>query len=175
MERKIIALFTVALLGLTAILTGCGGKGAPGWFLEQPDDSEFLYANATATSAGDIGMALTAAKQEGMRDIAGQIGTKVNGMFKRFTEEIGAGEDVELMAQTTAASESVVSEVVRGCKPVKQEVKKEGDSYRAYVRMKMPAKMMDSAVVDKVKSDKNMYTRFRSSQAFKELEDRVSE
>jgi len=44
-------------------------------------------------------------------------------------------------------------------------------SFRAYALMELPIGVMNSALVDKVKENQNMYTRFRASQAFQELEE----
>jgi len=54
---------------------------------------------------------------------------------------------------------------------MEQKIYKEGTrSFRAYVLMELPLGAMNSALLDKVKENKNMYTRFRASEAFKELE-----
>jgi len=187
MRRFVTTLLMTAVFCLAVLWTGCIGSkkapvspaqvsqvpsGVPGWFSELPGESNYFYASATASSKNK-GLALIAAKQEGMKEIAGQISTKVSGMFKRFSEEIGAGEDAKLMAQTTAVSKSVVEETISGCGVEKQDVRQEGTSYHAYVLMKMPIKIMNATVLDKVKMDENMYARFRSSKAFKELETEV--
>lgn len=194
MQRYITTSLIVVLLGLVLLWAGCGGKEVvpvqtpdetlspessgessvlvPEWFVSIPEDPDHLYATATGTSKS-LQLALDNAKNAGRTDIASQIGTKVSGLFKRFREEIGAGEDAELMTMTTAVSKEVVSEVISGCRAAKQDVKKEGISYRAYVLMEMPIGQANAALMAKVKANNNMYTRFRASQGFKELESEV--
>ena len=99
-------------------------------------------------------------------------------MFKRFREEVGLGEDAELRATTTAASKGVMSTALKGARVAKQAVNrekgKEKDLYRAYVLMELPIKAMNAALVGEVKENTDMYTRFRSSEGFKELESEVA-
>jgi len=188
MRRYITVSLILVLLIPTIFLTGCGGNqnkaaefatpmptpqpivDVPKWFLNPPKDPNYLHATATGTST-DLGYALINAESEGRKDISGQIATKVSGMLKRFREEIGAGEDAALLASTTAISQEVVSEVINGCRAVKKDVKQEDSmTYRGYVLMEMPIGLANTTLVKKIKSDKKMYTRFRASQAFSELE-----
>ena len=94
-------------------------------------------------------------------------------MFKRFREEVGAGEDAQMIEMSTAVSKEIYSETLSGLKPVKQEILKEGKLFTVYILMELSIGDMNSAAVDKVKANKNMYTRFRASQGFKELEAEV--
>ena len=190
MQRIISTSLIIALLSLIILWTGCGGgkqagrieisgesKGeeaisVPDWFLNPPEDPNYLYSPVTATSK-DLQLAIDTAKHQGQVDVTQQLQTKVSGMFKRFREEVGAGEDAELIAQTTSASKAVVSETINGCKASKQEVKKEGTVYRAYVLMEMPIGEANAAMMAKIKATQNMYTRFRATQAFDELNEEV--
>lgn len=190
MQRIISTSLIIALLGLIILWAGCGGgkqskmieipvekkaEGAilvPDWFLSLPEDPNYLYSAATATSK-DLQLAIDTAKHQGQVDITQQLETKVSGLFKRFREEVGAGEDSELLAMTTSASKAVVSETISGCKASKREVKKEGTVYRAYVLMEMPIGAANAAMMAKIKATKNMYTRFRATQAFDELNEEV--
>lgn len=141
----------------------------PEWFTTVPEDTDYLYAATTAT-ARDMQSAINKAKSEARMDIAGQLGTKVEGLFKRFQEEVGTGEDEELTSMTESISKEVVSEVISGCKAIKQETRTEGGLYRAYVLVKMSIWEANTALVDKVKANENVYARFKASQVFKELD-----
>ena len=178
----------IAFLGLIILCSGCGGSkqaameqegskteetiDVPDWFLNLPEDPNYLYAASTATSK-DLQLAIDTAKHQGEVEITGQLETKVSSLFKRFREEVGAGEDSELLAQTTAASKAVVSETINGCKASKRDVKKEGILYKAYVLMEMPIGATNAALMAKIKANKNMYTRFRATKAFDELNEEV--
>ena len=188
MRKLVGSLLMTVLLGFIVLWAGCLGRGAegdnpqppphvepagtPDWFLEIPGDPDSLYAHATGDSR-NYQFALDAAKQQGTLDIAGQVTTKISGMFKRFREEVGMGEDAELRATTTAASKSLVSEIISGCRTVKNEVRQEGTKYRAFVRMQMSVNVIKTALVSKIKQNGDMYTQFRASEGFKELEAEV--
>ena len=131
-----------------------------------------MYAIATATSK-DMQMAINSAKEDARVSIARQLETKINSMFKRFREEVGVGEDSELLSQTTDVSKSVTSKVLSGTRAAKMKPVKEGMIYRAYVLMEMPIGATNTARLDAVKKQEHMYTRFRASQGFQELEDEV--
>ena len=144
----------------------------PDWFVNIPSDPNYLYAVETSNSK-DMSMAINNAQRQATANIAGQIQTKVDAMFKRFREEVGAGEDSELMAMSTAVSKEIVSEVLNSRKWAKQEILKEGVLYNVYVLAELSLGQMQAATLDKVIAQKDMYTRFRASQGFKELEAEV--
>ncbi len=188
MKKFRFAFCVVLSLMMAYILLGCGSKQVekpvvspqstqegmevqvPEWFANPPSDPNYLYAPATIKST-DMGHAVEQARQAGRDELARQIATKVTSMMKRFQEETGSDEDAEFLSMTTTASKSIASEVINGSKSMEQKIYKEGTrSFRAYVLMELPLGAMNSALLDKVKENKNMYTRFRASEAFKELE-----
>jgi len=177
-----LKVFLASLFIISAILiSGCGGRNppqpdggivAPDWFLTPPEDPNYMYAIATSTSK-DMQMAINSAKEDARVSIARQLETKINSMFKRFREEVGVGEDSELLSQTTDVSKSVTSKVLSGTRAAKMKPVKEGMIYRAYVLMEMPIGGANAALLDAVKKQENIYTRFRASQGFQELEEEV--
>lgn len=144
----------------------------PEWFLSIPEDPSYMYSTSTGSSK-DLQFALDKAKDSSRLDIAGQMSTKIAGLFKRFREETGTGEDSELLEMTTSVSKSIVSENIEGVRTVKQDVKKEGNMYQAYVLMELPIGEVSAALMQKVKDNQSMYTKFRASEGFKELESEV--
>ena len=119
-------------------------------------------------------MSVNKAKQQGRVDIAQQMETKVKSMIKQFNEEVGLGEDAEFLSQTTEVSKLVTSKVLNGSKARKVETVKEGEIiYRSYVLMEMPIGSANTALMEAIKKQQNMYTRFRASQGFQELEGEV--
>ncbi len=198
MQRYISLLLVVALSVLVIVFSGCSSTPAPkpdgenkssgegktsgggvdvddipAWFLNPPSDSDNLYA-ATTSSSTNLSMAFDTAEDAGRVDITSEIQTKVTAMFRRYRQEVGAGEDSELASFSEAISQEVVSEVVRGIRRELGEVKREGSvTYRVYVLMKMPLRLAKETLVRKVKADGDMHLRFRASEAFKELEKEV--
>ena len=172
---------SLVLLAIAALSLGCGGKtaskgnslGLPEWFQALPEDPNYIFAVATSTSR-DLQMSVNKAKQQGRVDIAQQMETKVKSMIKQFNEEVGLGEDAEFLSQTTEVSKSVTSKVLNGSKARKVETVKEGEIiYRSYVLMEMPIGPANAALMEAIKKQQNMYTRFRASQGFQELEGEI--
>ena len=172
---------SLVLLAIAALSLGCGGKtaskgnslGLPEWFQALPEDPNYILSVATSTSK-DLQMSVNKAKQQGRVDIAQQMETKVKSMIKQFNEEVGLGEDAEFLSQTTEVSKSVTSKVLNGSKARKVETVKESEIiYRSYVLMEMPIGSANTALMEAIKKQQNMYTRFRTSQGFQELEGEV--
>ena len=174
--HKLQSIFLVASFTLVIILlvSSCGGKSiqVPEWFSSPPEDSNYLYATATTTSR-DIQMAINSAKEGARVEIARQLETKINSMFKRFREEVGAGEDAEFLTQTSDVSKSVTSKVLSGSRAANTKTTKEGMMFRAYVLVEMPIGAANTALMDAIKKQEHIYTRFRASQGFQELEGEV--
>ena len=168
------------LVIFATFLIACGGKtkldnplSLPTWFQNPPEDPNYMFSTATMTSK-DLQLALNKAKQQARVDLAQQMETKIKSMTKQFTEEVGLGEDAEFLSQTSVVSKSVTSKVLNGSRARQVEtIKEDGVIYRAYVLMELPIGPANSALLDAVKKQQNLYTRFRSSQGFQELEEEV--
>ena len=73
----------------------------------------------------------------------------------------------------TQVSKSVVSDSLTGSRTAKQKLDTEGAVYRAYVLMEMPIGEANSRFVEKIRAQKQLYTRFRATEAFEELDREV--
>ena len=173
MNKFFVSLGVLTVIGIIA--AGCGGsktiKG-PSWFLTPPNDPNYLFATATATSR-DMQLALDKAKQDGRVGISSQLEARVMALIKKFDEEVGKTADAELLQQFTKVSKTVVDQTLIGCKVGKQKVEKDGELYRAYVLMQMPFGAAKDALYNQIKQREHLYTRFRASQSFKDLEKEV--
>ena len=183
MNRSVVA----AVLFVLAI-TGCGGgskivdltpvpnseilKRAPNWFTDVPQDPNYLFAAATATSS-DMQLAINKAQTEGRNQLAQQMEVKFNGLQKRFQEEVGVGDGSEYLDQFTLAYKSVVSTVLHGSRISKQDLQQERQIWRSYVLMEMPIGEANQQLMAKIKANQNLYTRFRATEAFDELDDEI--
>ncbi len=146
----------------------------PDWYPNPPQDPNFLFAVATATSR-DLQLASEKAKQDCRVDLASQLEANVSGLIKKFDEEVGRTEDSELLGLYTQVSKTVVDQTLVGARVKKLKVYKEGDLYRVYVLMELPLGFMKEMLLNQVKKQEALYTRFRASQAFRELEKEVQE
>ncbi|WP_251980237.1 LPP20 family lipoprotein [Salinibacter ruber] len=170
------SLFGIA--ALTLLLTACGGSQAvsekenvPEWYTNLPEDPNYVFAAQSATSQKmqvAVDKAMTGARGE----MATNLETEVNEMNKSFTEEIGD----EMRQQFVETQKTVTSRVLRGTSAAEKEVVQKGNgTYRAFVLMEMPIGKAAKELMSKVKQNDEMYTRFRASQAFKEMEEAIEE
>jgi len=176
---------TLILAGLALSAIGCGGSkdtqqsmqqtsmgDVPDWFANVPQDPNYLYSANTGVSQ-DLQLAIDKAATGARAEIGRQIEVRIQGLQKRFDEEVGLGEDSKLMQQFTQASKTVVSTSLSGSRIGKQKQMREGNTWRAYVLVEYPIGAANQALMDQIKKNDEMYTRFRSSQTFKDLDDEV--
>jgi hypothetical protein len=171
--RTIVSHLAFSLLAV--ILVGCGSSQKTADMSEWetlPNDPNFFYATNTQVSQ-DMQLAINKATADARAEIARQVEVKVNGLQKRFMEETGAGDNAQLLSMFTEATKTVVSVALTGSRVAKQKTQKEGNGWRAYVLVEYPVGALNQALQQQIKNREELYTRFRASQAYKELDDEV--
>ena len=178
LSRIICALVSIS------VVVGCGGskttnltpssnketvESIPDWFLNPPSDPSYLFSVSAATSR-DVQMASNKAKTAARVDLAQQLETKMNNLTKNFQEEMGEGDDSELLQQFTSATKSVTSQTLNGSRLDQQQIFPERGIYRAYILMSIPIGDANRQLMQKIQENKNLYTRFRATEAFTELD-----
>jgi len=146
----------------------------PNWFLEVPQDSNYIYAANTATSR-DLQLAIDKAAVGARAEIARIVELKLENLQKNMVEEVSASDSSEILQQFESTTKTVVSIVLSGTRIEKQTMDKNDGVYRAYVLVSYPIGEMNKSFVEKFKQSENLYTRFRASEAFKELEKEIEE
>ena len=164
--------FLVFLLIIGLMVSCAHHRICPNWYYNTPRDPNYLFAAKTATSA-DMQLAVDKAVQDARVDLAAQLEAHVMGLIKKFDEEVGATNDRELLGLYSQTSKTVVDRTLVGVRVRQQGVFKEGELYRACVLVELPLGPARELLLDQVKSNEILYTRFRASQAFKELEKEV--
>ena len=120
-------------------------------------------------------MASNKAKTAARVDLAQQLETKMNNLTKNFQEEMGEGDDSELLQQFTSATKSVTSQTLNGSRLDQQQIFPERGIYRAYILMSIPIGDANRQLMQKIQENKNLYTRFRATEAFTELDAEIKE
>ena len=166
---------------LAATIFGCGGPRSlqsgdvgdmPDWYNEKPQDANYFYATATATSQ-DLQLSVDKAATGARAEIGRMVETKAQGLQKRFDEETGIGKDAQLLQMFTQATKLIVNTSLSGSQIAKQQQFQDGDIWRAYVLMQYPVGAANAALLQQIKKNEQLYTRVRASQVFKELDDEV--
>ena len=176
--RKVATL----LAGLMMVaLAGCGGSRGtqsantgdiPDWFTNVPQDPNFLYSANTQASQ-DLQLAIDKAVTGARSEIGRQLEVKLEGLQKKFSEETGTGNDAQLLQMFTQAEKTVVSTTLNGSRVKYQKQVKDGELWRSYVLVEYPIGAANTALMEQLKNNNQMYTRFRASESFKELQDEV--
>ena len=177
--------FTFGLVSSLALLMwGCAGtpktgitppatketiKSIPDWYLSPPQDPNFLVATGTATSR-DMQLARDKATEAARLDIAKAVETRFEALTKRFQEEVGQTAEAQYLDQFTQATKSVVSTELTGVGIDKNSIVEESGVFRAYVIVKMPIGASSQALLNRIKQQEQLYTRFRSTQVFDDLQ-----
>lgn len=173
--------YLLLLVVVSLFVVGCGGSKSmeqtatgdiPDWYSNPPKDPNFFYAVNTQVSQ-DLQLAFDKATQGARTEIGRMVETKVNGLQKRFTEETGTAGNAQLLDMFTQASKTVVSTSLSGSRVAKQKQLKDGNNWRAYVLVEYPIGAANEALQAQIKNNEQMYTRFRASQTYKELDDEV--
>jgi hypothetical protein len=164
-----------------AVIVGCGGPKttnltpdpskeikAPAWFLSTPTDPSYLFAVATMTSR-DMQVAIQKAETQARTNLAQQMESKVANLTKQFQEEVGADEDSELLQQFTSVTKIVTQQTLSGARSDEKELLSEKGIYRAYVLMSLPIGEANQQLMEKIKANQALYTRFRATKGFEEL------
>ena len=174
-----IAKMFVPVLMIVLLIAGCGGSkevtpapasDVPDWYMNPPSDPNFLFAAKSAPSA-DMQLSIEKATAEARADISRQMEVRVQSLVKKFDEEVGTGNDTQLLSQFTSASKQVTSNVLNGSKVKTQKVMREGSLYRAYILMQLPIGAAADQLLQSMKKNDKTYTRFRATETFKELDD----
>lgn len=177
-----LALLTLALAGVacsrgprSTTLTPPSSRetirNLPSWYLKPPSDKNYLLGAATAVSR-DLQLAINKAEAEGRNQLAQQLEVRYGALNKRFVEEVGR-EGSQLLDQYTQAYKSVVSQTLYGSRSRQQSVRPEADMYRAVVLMELPVGEMSKKLLEQIRAQEQLYTRFRASEVFKELDAEV--
>jgi len=182
--RTIFVLISAAVL---LVIAGCGGGTEapvtdpadttalwPAWYSNPPIDAGFHLAAATATSQ-DPQLAIDKAELDAQARLATEVNTQLQAMMTRFIEEVGSGEDAQLLDKTSNATKRTTDEALAGVRIRKQETIREGNIWRGFVLAEVPVVEAQKALLGGITKDEEMYTRFRDSQAFQALEAAVGD
>jgi len=148
----------------------------PKWFKTLPVDDEAIYSVGSAQSP-DLQLSVDMATLNAKYTLADRINGKLDGMMKTFMTRLGTDDDIS--ATTMSEVEKVVKNViasvdVAGYSPKEIEVYPTGTQFRAFVLLEYSEEAARKIIMNRMMKDRIVYSKIRSTNAWKELEDEVN-
>ena len=147
----------------------------PEWYLNIPSADDTIYSSGSAR-APDLQLAVDIAIMNAKTTLADRINGKLDSMTKSFVAKIGSNDlDTSVLNEIEKVSKNVIASLdVAGYIIDKSDVTQEGTQYRAYVLLAYNNEEATKVLMNRMKRDKMIYSRIRSTEAWKELEDEVN-
>ena len=147
----------------------------PEWYLNIPSADDTIYSSGSA-KAPDLQLAVDIAVMNAKSTLADRINGKLDSMTKSFVAKIGSSDlDTSVLNEIEKVSKNVIASVdVAGYIIDKSDVTQEGTQYRAYVLLAYNSEEATKVLMNRMKRDKMIYSRIRSTEAWKELEEEVN-
>ncbi len=124
-------------------------------------------------SSRTVHLALDKAKTRGRTELAHIMETKVDSLKKDFSEEVGSADGAELNELFSAASKHVAHQILRGSVPKDLKYDTQDNMTTAWALMVVDPKVIADAFANQANTARHLYTRFRASQAFSELDEEI--
>lgn len=144
----------------------------PSWYLNMPQDADRMFASSTSSSR-DMQTARNKATADARAELSRSLSANIQSIQESFTEEVGENADSEYLSYFMEASRIVSDNALNGSKVAETSVVRDGDLWRAYVLVEYPIGAANKVLMDQIKQNDNMYTRFRASEAFKKLDEQT--
>ena len=148
----------------------------PEWYMNMPESDDTIFSSGTAT-APDMQLAVDIAIMNAKTTLADRINGKLDSMTKSFVAKIGSDDlDTSVLTEIEKTSKNVIASVdVAGYNVGEMEIIQDGVQYRAYVLLAYNSKEATKVLLNRLKKDRMVYSRLRSTEAWKELENEVNE
>ena len=179
----------LSTLFVCTLLISCGSNEPvstndqmPDSYMVPPNDTEeFFYAAGEGQSSRQ-GTALRSAQQNATQEMAAKLEQKVSALQKSFEEEVQSGNNANYAATFSNASEILINNTLNGvtrdradCEQMSAEATGGNVNNRCFVLVRMPVGQARDALENALSKDEELYTKFKSSKAFQELQERLHE
>ena len=147
----------------------------PEWYLKIPSADDTIYSSGSA-KAPDLQLAVDIAIMNAKTTLADRINGKLDSMTKSFVAKIGSDDlDTSVLTEIEKTSKNVIASVdVAGYVVDKSDITQEGTQYRAFVLIAYNSEEATKIMMNRMKRDRMIYSRIRSTEAWKELENEVN-
>ena len=148
----------------------------PEWFLKPPTSETSIYSVGTAVSP-DLQLTVDIAVLNAKTTLADRINGRVRSQTKTFIAKIGSEEtDTSVLSEVEKATKNIIADVdVAGYKVSESSVVANGTQYRAYVLLEYSDKEANKIIMNRLRKDRMLLSKIRSTKAWKELDESVNE
>lgn len=147
----------------------------PDWFKKMPEDENAIYSTGTAATT-DLQLSIDLAVLNAKTTLADRINGRVRSQTKSFVAKIGNEETASVMSEVEKATKNIIADVdVAGYKVSETEIVSNGPKYRAYVLLEYSDKEANKIIMNRLRKDRMLLSKIRSTKAWKELDESVNE
>ena len=146
----------------------------PTWYMTMPESDDTIFSSGTAI-APDMQLAVDIAIMNAKTTLADRINGKLDSMTKSFVAKIGSDDlDTSVLEEIEKTSKNVIASVdVAGYNVGEMDITQDGVQYRAYVLLAYNNEEATKVLMNRLRKDRMIYSRLRSTEAWKELEREV--
>ena len=143
----------------------------PDWYKKMPEKKGSIFTTGTAT-APDLQLAVDIATLNGKVVLADRINGRLKAMTKSWIAKLGQSDvDATVMTEIEKVAKNVIANVdVAGYNLVEVSLAPSGTQYRAFVLLEYSDKEAQKILMNRMRKDRMIYSRVRSTKAWKELE-----
>ena len=147
----------------------------PDWFKKLPESDTAIYSTGTAATT-DLQLSVDLAVLNAKTTLADRINGRVRSQTKSFVAKIGNEETASVLSEVEKATKNIIADVdVAGYKVSETEVVTNGPKYRAYVLLEYSDKEANKIIMNRLRKDRMLVSKIKSTKAWQELDDVVSE
>ena len=150
-------------------------KVVPSWYEKLPNKENVIYSVGSSSSP-DLQLSVDLATLNAKYTLADRINGKLDGMMKTFMTRLGTDEDISAttMSEVEKVTKNVIASVdVAGYSPKEVEVYPNGTQFRAFVLLEYSDAEARKVIMNRMMKDKLVYSKIKSTNAFKELKNEV--
>ena len=147
----------------------------PKWYKKLPIEANKIYS-VGASSSPDLQLSVDMATLNAKYTLADRINGKLDGMMKTFMTRLGTDEDISAttMSEVEKVTKNVIASVdVAGYNPKEVEVFPSGTQFRSFVLLEYSDTEARKIIMNRMMKDKLVYSKIKSTNAFKELKKEV--
>ena len=150
-------------------------SNVPKWYKKLPKKDNSIFSVGSASSP-DLQLSVDMATLNAKYTLADRINGKLDGMMKTFITRLGTDEDISAttMSEVEKVTKNVIASVdVAGYSPKEVEVYPNGTQFRAFVLLEYSDAEARKVIMNRMMKDKLVYSKIKSTNAFKELKSEV--